>query len=223
MSSHRSRNDTTSYMFISYHIYQTVRYKNVKTDQFYCLSHYLVAVNFQTRTMTSKQEAKTKSENFIYVGLMSNTHLFIHVVINDISEKLIEEMCGECYNVMISETMILKDQSLVVFNIIKDKIKVVSVTHHTFPLLEFSEGALRKSLIKALKADRSKDKDMMTISVEFCEEKVSMKKLFIIPMSAMQSVLDSFKDLAEVSDTLPKDIKVDQMICIKKIDYLDDK
>lgn len=98
-------------------------------------------------------------ENYIYLGLISHVHFFLHVIYTTRNRDLVIRMSGDIYGAMIHAELIQAGQKIVVFNLFintrRKRVLPVLANHVTFPpMTGLSSGALDTVLQHLLAAKR---------------------------------------------------------------------
>jgi hypothetical protein len=105
------------------------------------------------------------SELYIYLGFASRVHFYFHVRQGEENADAIVEECGQVYNLMIHEERLDRDEAVVVYNVLGGgRVLPVFVTHESFVVIDFPDGALAMMLGRLAQADRSNDEQLIVIS-----------------------------------------------------------
>lgn len=108
------------------------------------------------------------SQVFTYLGRIHIVHVFLHIY-TSLPTDVLDMMSVQVCNFMMSETMLGSNENVLVFHIAgKDgavRATCVTPTKGHASLLKFEPNILYDTLVRCLKADRSKDQKMMFVKV----------------------------------------------------------
>lgn len=161
--------------------------------------------------MTDIDVSEIHKELFVYLGKYEHNLLFFRQVqdyTSDKEESIIDES-GQIYNCLIQETLIHKDDGVVVFNILPSEPHIiVAVSHASFKRYLFAEGVLKAIFFLAVEAFHNRPMGEESFVIDYNGEyyrylgyNVSDSTISISFTDAFKSVF-SFK-LANVRTTKP--------------------
>lgn len=90
----------------------------------------------------------SNEEVFFRIGFYSNIHFFLHTLKSKDNENL--PMTLDVYNTMFDNSLIEKNQPIVVYNIVDDKIYVTVCSHFKFFDIALSKTVLKCMLLNLL-------------------------------------------------------------------------
>jgi len=98
--------------------------------------------------MSNDVTKPSNEEVFFRIGFYSNIHFFLHTLKSKDNENLL--MTLDVYNTMFDNSLIEKNQTIVVYNIVDDKIYVTVCRHLKFFDIELSKTVLKCMLLNLL-------------------------------------------------------------------------
>ncbi len=150
-------------------------------------------------------------EIFIYLGYLSRTHFFFHVLYNEKNDYL--EMSGQIYHMMIQETMIKENDNIVIWNIVKRNTFVTILNHIRFQQMIYTDDILKNTFIHLLQALREEGMAIKYDGEKYLMYKLDEKKIkYIFNLNIRQEIVKESNDI--------KIDKIDYITIIKPIDYL---
>jgi hypothetical protein len=174
-----------------------------------------------------KTESEGPSEVFTYMGFMEPVHIFLHTQKHAMSGDAVDMMSTQICNHLIHETMLRRDQSVLIYHVTQEKeniVRATSVTPVDAPLVEFPEGSLQKLLLTCLRTDRTGDPCMMIIKATIAKEApFGMGPLFMyeVPQAKTRDVQTVMKAMVPFVESEKLDIVLSQVGTTKPLNYLE--
>lgn len=163
-------------------------------------------------------------EAFVYLGKIDPLHVFLHnksKYMEKMSKEDEEKMCTDIYCTMIHETMIKRNEKVLILNVDQtQKTNMASyIDHISFKPMKYTKECFETALFRIITAERSINDNVMVIKAIIENDKAIRFELMESKENILFQTFKTVKDkIKKVEDVSIKSI--DEFIVIKPIPYL---